>query len=224
MGQTKTLSSFVQRTSFEDLPSHVVEKAKNLILNVLETMLAGSTEKTGKLGIDLARYAGGEPHSTVVGGGFKTSSIMAALANGISAHATDQDDTDWQILAHPTVAILPAVLALGEHCNATGKQILESYIMGVEAEGRVGTGISPTHHEMGFHATGTLGHIGATVGCCKVLGLESKQIEAALGIVSSLVSGIRHNVGSMTKPLHAGNAARNGVLAAILAEIGGSPQ
>jgi len=220
MGPTKKLANFIAGTGFHDIPVPVVEKAKGLILNVLGSMLAGCTEKTGKIAINLVKQAGGEPHSSVVGGGFKTSELLAALANGISAHATDQDDTDWRTLAHPTVAILPAVLALGEYKHAAGIQILQSYILGVEAEGKVGWGVWPMHHEMGFHSTGSLGHVGATVGCCKVLGLKAEQIETALGIMGSLASGIRHNVGSMTKPLHAGNAAQNGVLAASLAQNG----
>ncbi|HSR10523.1 MAG TPA: MmgE/PrpD family protein [Thermodesulfobacteriota bacterium] len=218
MGPTEKLARFVEATHLESIPGAVVEKAKTLILNVVGSMLAGSTEKTGRIGVRLVREAGGAPHATVVGGGFKTSALMAALANGISAHATDQDDTDWATLAHPTVAVLPAVLALGERLHAPGKKILEAYILGIEAEGKVGRGIYPMHHEMGFHSTGTLGHVGASVGSCKILGLGASQIGSALGIMGSLVSGIRNNVGSMTKPLHAGNAAHDGVLAASLAK------
>jgi 2-methylcitrate dehydratase PrpD len=220
MGPTQKLAAFIEGTSLGAIPPKVVEKAKDLILNVIGSMLAGSTEKTGKIGIGLVKEAGGASHSTVVGGGFKSSAIMAALANGISAHATDQDDTDWRTVSHPTVAVLPAVLALGEYIHAPGKKILESYILGIEAEGKVGWGVFPMHHEMGFHATGTLGHVGATAGACKILGLKVPEIETALGIMGSLVSGIRHNVGSMTKPLHAGNAAHDGVLAATLAQRG----
>ena len=220
MGPTRKLASFIEETTLESIPKPVVQKAKILVLNVLGSMLAGSTEKTGKIGIRLVREAGGAPQSTVVGGGFKSSAIMAALANGISAHATDQDDTDWGTLAHPTVAVLPAVLALGEHLHASGKKVLEAYILGLEAEAKVGLGVYPMHHEMGFHSTGTLGHVGSTVGSCKVLGLRTSQVENALGIMGSLVSGIRNNVGSMTKPLHAGNAAHDGVLAATLARGG----
>jgi 2-methylcitrate dehydratase PrpD len=220
MGATRKLATFIESTTLESIPQPVVQKAKILILNVLGSMLAGSTEKTGKIGIRLVREAGGVAHSTIVGGGFKTSAVMAALANGISAHATDQDDTDWGTLAHPTVAILPAVLALGEQLHAPGKKVLEAYILGLEAEGRVGLGVYPMHHEMGFHSTGTLGHVGATVGSGKILGLKISQIEGALGIMGSLVSGIRNNVGSMTKPLHAGNAAHDGVLSVTLAQEG----
>ncbi len=220
MGPTQKLASFIEGTRLKSIPKPVVETAKNLILNALGSMLAGSTEKTGKIGMALVKEGGGARHSTVAGGGFKTSALMAALANGISAHATDQDDTDWRILAHPTVAVLPAVLALGEYLHAPGPKILESYILGIEAEGKVGWGVWPMHHAMGFHSTGTLGHVGATVGACKILGLKVSQIETALGIMGSLVSGIRNNVGSMTKPLHAGNAAHDGVLAASLAKRG----
>lgn len=221
MGPTKKLANFVAETNLEDIPSHVVEEAKNLILNTLGAILAGTAiEKTAKIGIDLVREAGGKPQSTVIGGGFKTSALMAALANGISAHATDQDDTDWRIVAHPTPCILPAVLALGEHRHAPGKQVLESYILGVEAEGNVGLGVMPMSFLTGFHGTGIFGHVGATVGCCKLLRLDAKETETALGIMGSLVSGIRHNVGSMSKPLFGGNCAKNGIIAATLAQRG----
>ena len=212
------MARFIEETSLEAIPRQVSDKAKALILNILGSALAGSTEKTGRIGIDLAKETGGFPHCTVIGGGFKVSPLLAALANGISAHATDQDDTDSRTQAHPTAAVVPAVLAAGEYVHASGKKVLESYILGVEAECKVGWGISPMHLEMGFHATGTLGHVGATVGACKVMGLSASEIETALGIMGSLSSGIRHNVGSMTKPLHAGNAAHNGVLAAMLAK------
>ena len=89
MGPTQKLASFIEGTRLKSIPKPVVETAKNLILNVLGSMLAGSTEKTGKIGMALVKEGGGARHSTVAGGGFKTSALMAALANGISAHATD---------------------------------------------------------------------------------------------------------------------------------------
>jgi 2-methylcitrate dehydratase PrpD len=144
---------------------------------------------------------------------------MAALANGYLAHLTDWDDTIESMRAHPTVAIFPAVLALGEMLNFSGDKILAGYIIGVEIGGKIGRGMNPEHSKH-WHATGTLGCIGAAAGSAKVVGLDVDETRSALGIAVASAAGLRNNTGTSAKPFQAGNAARGGVVAALLAKEG----
>jgi 2-methylcitrate dehydratase PrpD len=152
--------------------------------------------------------------------GIKTSTPYAALGNGIIAHVLDFDDYEVPSMAHPSVAVLPAVLAVGERLNAPGSVCLESYLAGMEVISKVGLGISPDHYDKGWHATGTLGTLGAAAASSRLLRLDSGKVRMALGLAASTSSGLRANFGSMTKSFHAGHAARNGVESASLAMQG----
>jgi 2-methylcitrate dehydratase PrpD len=138
------------------------------------------------------------------------------------AHALDFDDfvlQNW--MGHPTAPLLPAIFALGQRQRISGQEVLLAYIVGFEVGGRVGAGVGRGHYEHGgWHPTATLGTLGATAACCRILKLDVARTRMALGIASSEASGVRQNFGTMTKPLHAGLAARNGVMAALLAQKG----
>jgi 2-methylcitrate dehydratase PrpD len=136
------------------------------------------------------------------------------------AHAEDFDDMNLSILGHPSPPMFPAALAMAELCSSSGRQLVEAYIAGFEVETRVGLAINPGHYNRGWHATATLGVLGAAAASAKIFGLNGEQTRMALGIAASQSSGIRQNFGTMTKPFHAGNAARGGVLAAMLAKLG----
>ena len=158
----------------------------------------------------------------MLAGGFKTFAAGAALANGTLAHTLDFDDyalPNW--MGHPTAPIVPAILALGERQKISGKEMLLAYVIGYEVGGRVGGGVGRGHYEhAGWHATATLGTIGAAAACSRILKLDLERTRCALGIACSKASGIRANFGTNTKPLHVGLANRNGVLAAVLAGKG----
>jgi 2-methylcitrate dehydratase PrpD len=156
----------------------------------------------------------------VIGSGFKTSAALAALANGTMAHALDFDDINWSMSGHPTVPLLPAVLALGQEAHASGAEVLLAYVLGFEVETKIGLGVNPRHYDLGWHATSTLGTLGAATACAKLLGLDVEKTRMALGIAASTAAGLRQNFGTMTKPLHPGQAAMNGVTAAQLARLG----
>ena len=156
----------------------------------------------------------------VIGSGFKTSAPLAALANGTMAHALDFDDVNWHMSGHPTVPLLPAILALGQGVHASGQEVLLAYALGFEVETKVGLGMNPRHYDLGWHATSTLGTLGAAVACAKLLRLDVMKTRMALGIAASMAAGLRQNFGTMTKPLHPGQAAMNGVTAAQLARLG----
>jgi 2-methylcitrate dehydratase PrpD len=152
----------------------------------------------------------------------------AALANGASGHAMDYDDTQlsttpdrvFGLLTHPTVPALAASLAVGERIGASGRSVLEAFLVGFEVECKIAEAIKPDHYVHGFHSTGTIGTFGAAASAAKLAKLSRAATAHALGIAASLSAGIRVNFGSMTKPLHAGRAAENGVTAVELASRG----
>jgi len=218
-GITKKLAQFVCGLNFEDIPHEAVTSAKGGILDCIGVALYGSTHSNSKKILSFVQSIGGTPQASVLGSGIKSSSPMAALANGYMAHVADWDDTMTSMRAHPTATILPAVLALGEMLNVSGDKVLEGYIVGVEVAGKMGRGINPEHSKH-WHATGTLGCLGAAAGGAKVLGLDVDETRSALGIAASEAGGLRKNKGTSTKPFHAGNAARGGVAAALLVREG----
>jgi len=219
IGITKKLAEFVSGLDFEEIPGEAVTSAKGGILDCIGVGLYGSTHSNSKRILSFVKSIGGTPQASVLGSGIKTSSPMAALANGYMAHVTDWDDTMTSMRAHPSATILPAVLALGEILNVSGDKILEGYIVGVEVAAKIGRGINPEHSKH-WHATGTLGCLGAAAGGAKVLGLDTDETRSALGIAASEAAGLRKNKGTSTKPFHAGNAARGGALAVLLVKEG----
>lgn len=218
---TEALARFACELTYERLPKEAVDWAKDAILDCTGVALAGSQEETGKIIAEYAKEAGGRPESGVFGAGFKTNAADAALANGTMAHALDYDDyvlPNWT--GHPTAPTLPAIFALGQRQKISGKGLLLAYVVGFEVGARLGACLGRGHYECGWHPTATYGTMGATAACCNILGLDVERARAAFGIASSEASGVRQNFGTMTKPLHAGLSARNGVVAALLAGRG----
>ncbi len=218
MGATEITARWVVNTNYEDIPPDAIRVANESCFDLLGVILAGSAQPVGDI---IQRYVsdlGGVPEATVLSSGLKTSLPNAALANGTMGHALDYDDFGG--FGHPTVAIFPALLALGEHIGATGRDLLEAYVIGCEL------GLSLQHTtkynqmQKGFHATGVIGRLACAAACAKLLKLDEKQTTTALGIAGSMASGLIHNFGTMTKPLHAGLTCRDGVTAAQLAQRG----
>lgn len=221
LGTTRGLAQFVVDTGFKNIPSEVIEAAKKAFMDCLGVAIAGTLEPGGDIIRSLVQEVEAKPVAGVLGGGFRTAPLLAALANGTQAHLLDYDDSGALPLPfHPSVPILPVALASGEAQNASGKDILLAYILGVEAETKLAAAIKVSHFDHGWHPTATLGTLGATAASAKLLKLEAEQTEIALGIASSLAGGLRQNFGTMTKPLHAGNAAKNGLMATMLARKG----
>jgi 2-methylcitrate dehydratase PrpD len=220
MGTTEQIAQFVVQTSYASIPGEAVAVAKNAILDGLGVMVAGSTEPAAKIIAEHIKGLGGAPQAGVIAQGFRTSVVPAALANGTIAHALDYDDVLTPMTGHPTVVVLPVVLALGEMNHGSGRNVLEAYIVGVEVAARIGSGIGRRHYAVGWHSTATLGTLGAAAAAAKMLGLSVTETRIALGIAASEAGGLRQNFGTMTKPFHAGNAAKNGIVAAMLAQRG----
>lgn len=219
-GITAQMAEFIQKARFSDMPENVIEKAKELITDFLGVTTAGAAEPPSIIVQALVKEAGAAKESTVLGTPLQSNTTWAAFANGVAGHALDFDDASQPMYGHPTVAVLPAALALGEVQNVSGPALLEAYVVGVEVTVKLSYGMNPAHYKHGWHSTCTLGSIGAAAAAAKILGLEGQRMRTALALAASQAGGLQQNFGTMTKPFHAGRAAENGVLAAILAGKG----
>ena len=221
MSVTRGLARYVTGASLEDFPPQAVQAAKGGILDCVGCALAGSREPLADILCDFLRETDGVPAATVVGRGMKASLPGAALANGAMAHALDYDDITRGIKGHPSVVLLPPALALGEHLDAPGRDVLLAYMVGFEVASAVGGAMSVAYgDDLGWHPTGPLGAIGAAAVAARLLGLDEERTAMALSLAASQASGLRENFGTMTKPFHAGHAARGGVVAALLVQRG----
>jgi 2-methylcitrate dehydratase PrpD len=218
MDVTARIAQFATQLKYANIPPAAVQTAKTAVRDCLGVALAGSREEDAKICAEIARQENAKEESSVIGQGFKTSALQGAFANGTAAHALDFDHS-FTLMGQPTAPIIPAIVALGESLGSNGRQMIEAYVTGYEITGKLAHSLRESAHE-GWHAPSTLGSFGAAAGCSKLLGLSAAQIEMALGITASMASGVVANFGTMTKPLHVGLGARNGVLAAKLARSG----
>jgi 2-methylcitrate dehydratase PrpD len=222
--QKKTLveviTDFVTNQKFEDLPPVTVAKVKEYILDVIGCMTGSSKRPQINIMAELLTAEGGNPRSSVVAHGFKTSMMNAALINGLAGHALDFDDDHREGTMHPSVAVFPAVFAVGENRCVTGKDFLLSFIVGLEVMIRIGESLLGKSYYQGFHPTGTCGVFGAAASCARVMKLDALRTKYALGIAGSFSAGTQEctGEGAWQKPLQAGHPAMGGVLAASLAE------
>ena len=182
--------------------------------------LAGRLEAASKIVRDMVLAEGGAPQATLVGHGAQVPARAAALVNGVASHALDFDDTHFAHIGHPSVAVIPAALAVAEKTGASGAEFLRAALIGAEASIRLGVWLGRAHYQLGFHQTATAGAFGAALAAARLLGLNKDQMAHALGLVSSRASGLKSQFGTMGKPMNAGIAAANGVEAALLAGAG----
>lgn len=220
MQVTKTLARYVGRTRFGDHPPEAVARARAAILDTVGVTLAGTRHPVAGPCLNLVRWTGAVPRAGVLGTGVRTGAAEAAWANGILGHALDFDDVNWTMWGHPSVAILPAALAVAEELGASGERVLHAYLVGFEVEAKVGAGTIPAMIERGWHPTGILGALGAAAAGASLLGLDEEAAASALGLAASSGGSVRAQTGTMGKPFHAGQAARAGVVAARLAALG----
>ena len=205
---------------YEDLPPEAVKWAKVSIVDTIGCALAGAHEDAPKIA-ERVLTGGANAGPSLVWGTARRAPIMdAAVINGTAAHALDYDDTNNSMAGHPSIAILPGILALGESLGSTGKDLLLAFIVGWETQARIGHVVNMHHYEKGWHPTATLGVFGGTAAAALMLGLDVRQTATALSIAASLSAGVKSNFGTMTKPLHAGQCTRHGVYAALLANEG----
>jgi 2-methylcitrate dehydratase PrpD len=217
---TKTLCTHLAAVKFGDLTEAARREARRGVLDWIGCALAGSSHAEITTLLDVLREAGGRPQATVLGRGLKLGLLDAPLANGQMGHLLDYDDTHMGgVVLHTSSPVLAALLALAERAPVSGADLMLSYAVGFEAGVRAGR-TAPGHHKGGWHLTGTLGSIAAGVAAGKLLRLDGQRLTYAMGIAATQAAGMQQNRGTMCKSFHAGKAASNGVLAALLAERG----
>lgn len=219
-GITQNLARFVVGTKWEDIPDVVRHEAKRALLNFFAVAIAGC--RTGPVEIalkSLAEFSGGK-QATVVGRSERIDALSAAFLNAAGANVFDYCDTHLPTVIHPTSPLAPALLALAELRRVTGRELLLAFILGFEIECRVGGAISPGHYPRGWHITSTCGVFGAAAGAAKLLGLNESQVVWALGNAATQSAGLCECLGWPAKSVSVGNAARNGLWSALLAEKG----
>jgi 2-methylcitrate dehydratase PrpD len=212
------LARFVFETRYDALPPVAIDKAKMAIMDCIGVAVAGGTEESAQISGRLVREERAKEESTVYGQRMKSSATQAAFLNGIAAHAHDFDHS-FVIGGQPTSPIIPAVFSLSDALGSSGKQVLEAYVAGFETTATLMFALQNAGGA-GWHANGVVGVFGAAAACARLLGLSQSETETALAIAASMASGVTSNFGTMTKPLHVGQAARNGVLAPRLAKAG----
>jgi 2-methylcitrate dehydratase PrpD len=218
MTTTAKIAEFAANLKYNQIPQPVLDEAKKAVRDCVGVALAGSREEDAKICAAVARAESAKGESTVYGQRFTSSAIHAAFANGTAAHAMDFDHS-FTLMGQPTAPIIPATLALAEALGASGRQVLEAYVAGFETTGKLVFSLRDARQD-GWHGPANLGVFGASIACGKLLGLSATQLQMSLGIAASMAGGVVANFGTMTKPLHVGLAARNGVTAAKLAQSG----
>ena len=216
-GVTARLAAFVTDTRLEQIPSATQHVAKRALLDVLGVALGATEEPAVRIARDVARMLGGARQATLWGTTERTSLTQAALVAGIMAHVLDYDDTHLPTILHPSAPLAAAALPVAEWRRASGAELLAAFLVGFEVEARVALSVCPAHYDAGWHVTGTAGVFGAAAATARLLGLDARRTVAALGAAAAQAAGLREMFGSMCKALHAGKAAENGVLAALLA-------
>lgn len=217
---TRQLAAFVHRSRWEDLPQHVRHEAKRSILNFFGTALGGCSDRAATTAYDVLAKLAGPSVATVIGRSERIDILNSAFLNALSGNAFDFDDTHPRTIIHPTAPVAPAVFALAEDRPLSGADLLHAFVLGVEVECRLGNAVSPGHYRRGWHITSTCGVFGAAAASGKCLGLNEDKIVWALGNASAQSSGLVETLGSMSKSIGVGNAARNGLLSALMAEQG----
>lgn len=221
MNITGKLASLVEGIQFGHISENAILEGKKCFIDGIGIAVNGSTAEPSRI---LKKYlveAGGNEQATTLGSdSIRTSMSNAALFNGVACHVLDYDDTQAELGGHPTAVILPVVLSVGEHLKADGKECLNSLIVGIETSCRIGKIVNPGHYRSGYHVTATIGIFGATAAAGKLLGLSWEELGSAFGMAGSMSSGLKQNFGTMTKSLHVGSAASNGIICALLAKKG----
>ncbi|MFA5522258.1 MAG: MmgE/PrpD family protein [Castellaniella sp.] len=217
---TRELAQQIYETKSSMIPDEVYTTTKACMLDSIGVGLAGSVDELVSIIDTVTGDLGGHEQSSIIGRKHKRSMADAALLNGAIIHTFDFDDMHLASAMHPSAPVFGASLAVAEHMGASGAELLRASALGLEVCTRIGDVVNPAHYNGGWHATATLGHFGSVVASGLLMGLSTDQMVHALGIAGTQAAGLKEPFGSMTKPLHAGHAARNGVVAAMLASRG----
>src|SRR5579864_7135394 len=220
MLETQALASYIVTNRIESVPEDVRHEARRAIVNYVGCALGGSVDTAVDRAIQaLGRYAG-KPAASILGRSERMDPLHASLMNGISSHVYDYDDTTPKNYIHPTSPVASALFAYASANPVPGRGFMEAFILGFEAESRIGNAVYPAHYDAGWHITGTAGVFGAAAAIGKLLDLGSHEMIWAIGLAATQAAGLREMFGSMAKAFHPGRAAQNGYAAALLAQAG----
>jgi 2-methylcitrate dehydratase PrpD len=217
---TQTLARYIVAARYEDLPEAARKEVARSLLNWMGVAVGGSHHETVEIALAAVAPFAGAAQAGVFGRKERLDVMNAAFLNGISSHVFDFDDTDLLTAVHPSAPVAPALLALAEYREISGRDFVNAMVLGIEAECRIARVVTPAMQEIGWHATGTAGVFGAAVAVGKVLGLDETRMCHAIGLAATQPVGLREMFGSMTKSFHLGRAAQSGLLAAFMAEKG----
>ena len=228
-------AKFIENVRYEDLSAEALRIGRRCIVDTLGLYLAGGLEPTVQILAEDAIETGGKAEAFVIAGGNKkVPAALAARVLGTAGHAHDWDDTQvshdpahiYGLLTHPSVPPLTGALVIAQRLenaglgNVSGKDLMLAFQTGFEFECKISEWMLPKHYRRGNHSSGTVGTFGAAAAAAKLLGLKGEKLAHCIGMAASFAAGIRCNFGTMTKPLHVGRAAENGVTAALLAARG----
>lgn len=217
---TETLANFAVNHPSRGWNDDVEREAHRTFANWAGCAIGPSHHETVEAALTAVQELQPSAQASILGRPEKVDIASAALINGISSHTWDFDDTHLKTIIHPAGPVASAVLALGEHLHAPGRELIDALVLGIEVSCRVGNTIYPDHYDRGWHITGTTGMLGSAAACARLLGLDAARAQMALGIAASQPIGLREQFGTMTKPFHPGGAARVGLMSALMAKHG----
>jgi 2-methylcitrate dehydratase PrpD len=220
MSETKILASYLVSNRWEDIPPDVRHEAKRALVNVVGCAIGGSPHPAVTTAIRALGPFSGERTASVIGRVERLDPLHASLMNGISSHVEDYDDTTPKNYSHTSSPVASALFAYASANPVGGRDFVEAFVLGFEAASRIGNVVYPSHYDVGWHMTGTIGVFGAAAAIGKLIGLDQQQMVWALGLAATQSAGLREMFGSMGKAFHPGRSAQNGYAAALLAQAG----
>jgi len=216
----ETLAAFAASTAWDDIPDAVRHQAKRSLLNFIGCALGASADPTIAATVDVLTDVSGPPQAGLIGRSERFDMLNASSVNAIAGNLFDFDDTHLATVIHPAAPVAPVTLALAERHGASGRDLLLALALGIEVECRIGNAVSPAHYARGWHITATCGVFGAAAAAARLLGLGPEAGGHALGIAATESAGLVENLTTAAKNVGVGNAARNGLLAALMARAG----
>jgi 2-methylcitrate dehydratase PrpD len=216
----RTLGRFVAEAAWPDLPAAMIHEAKRALLNFVGCALSAADQAAIDTAVRVLQPFSGATTASLIGRGERLDAMAAAFVNAVASNLMDYDDTHLPTVIHPTAPVAAPALALGERDHLSGARVLHAFVLGAEVECRIGNAVTPGHYARGWHITSTCGVFGSAVAAAKLLGLDAEQTAHALGIAASQSAGSVESLTNGAKNVSVGNAARNGIFAALLAGQG----
>lgn len=210
----------IHRLRYEDLSPAAIEWTRTAFIDTIACTLAGIVDDGPRILRRVPGIATAPGPSLIYASRTRTSPLDATLVNGTASHALDYDDVSGVMGGHPSVMLIPPMLALAELIGASGRDLALAYVVGYETECRIARGVHFHHYDKGWHPTATLGIFGTVAAAARLLHFTHDQTATAIGLAASFASGLKANFGTMTKPLHVGHGTRNGLFAALMVREG----